>query len=384
MKKREGKLCFGMGNQAFVDGAIAAGARFYAGYPITPSTEMAEYSSELLPKVGGVFVQMEDELGSMAALVGASCAGKKVYTATSGPGFSLMQEPLGIAIAIEVPCVIVDVERIGPGTGNVSGPSQGDFYQARWGTHGDYSIIAVSPASVQECYDLAIYAFNLAEKFRTPVIVLMDAHTGHLHETYFKWIPSEDDIFNRVEPDCDPGEFQTASLDGGIDSVAPMSKFGSKYIQHYNGATHDVYGDGCLQPDNIETLTNHYVNKIESHRKEITKTRKFMLDDAEYVIVAFGISVRGAVAAMKKARAKGLKVGVLQVMTVWPFPNEEFEDYAGKVKAVFVPELNHGQMAAQLKTVLDPSVQIHSICKTNSEIIGPNEILSKIEEVTAK
>lgn len=372
------KVVFLQGNEAITEGTIAAGARFYAGYPITPSTEVAETSSVRLPQVGGLYVQMEDELGSIAALIGASCSGKKSYTATSGPGFSLMEENLGVAVMAEVPCVIIDVQRSGPSTGLATKPAQGDVMTARWGTHGDHGIIALALASVQECFDLTVLAFNLAEKYRTPVIFLADEVVGHLRERAVLRDPEDLDIIERKGPDCKPEDYKPYDHSNGI---APLAAYGSEYIFKINGTTHDEMGRPCSRPDNADKMIRHLTDKIEKNKADIVKTKRFEMDDAEYVIVAYGGSVRSALGAMKLARKKGLKVGVLQLITVWPVADQEITEVLHTAKAVFVPELNLGQYIAEIQKYNTNNIPLVGINRVDSYAILPSQILEKIEEV---
>lgn len=370
---------FTMGNDAMAAGAISAGARFFAGYPITPSSEVAELSSQRLPAVGGTFVQMEDELGSIAAVIGASAAGKKAYTATSGPGFSLMQENLGVAVMGEVPCVIINVQRSGPSTGLATKPAQGDYMQARYGTHGDHGIIAVSPSSVQECYDYMITAFNLAEKYRTPVVFLADEVVGHMREAYEPWTPGEGDIVNRKAPTGDPADYKLYDFTDESDEIAPMAVYGSPYIYRINGSGHDDKGAPCGTPANANRFVRHYTDKFEHNIDDITIVNRFETGDADIVIVTFGCSTRPAKAAMKEARKKGLKVGLLQIVTVWPFPKKLVSEVCKNAKAVIVPEMNLGQMAGEVEKAV--KVPVTSVNRVDSLIINPGEILAKIEEV---
>jgi len=373
------KICFAQGNEAIVEGAIAAGARFYAGYPITPSTEIAEGASVRLPQEGGIYVQMEDELGSMAAIIGASASGKKSFTATSGPGLSLMSENLGVAIMGEVPCVLVDVQRSGPSTGLATKPAQGDVMQSRWGTHGDHGIIVLSPSSVQDCFDLSIKAFNYAEKYRTPVIILSDAVIGHLKERVVYREPDEWEIINRKKPQCKVKDYKP--FDFEEDDVAPLATYGSEYIVRISGSTHNEAGFPNGNPANADKFIRHYTDKIGKHKKDITITRKFNLEDAEYVIIAFGISARSALEAMEIGRKKGMKIGVLQLVTIWPFASDEVRDVCCKAKAVIVPEMNLGQLIGEIKKENAANIPVAGVNKVNSELITPSEILDKIEEV---
>ncbi|KAF5042091.1 2-oxoglutarate oxidoreductase subunit KorA [anaerobic digester metagenome] len=374
------EIRFAMGNDALAEGAIAAGARFYAGYPITPSSEVAEISSVRLPQVGGIYVQMEDEIGSMAAIIGASAAGVKSYTATSGPGISLMQENLGVAIMSEIPCVIIDVQRCGPSTGVATKPAQGDVMAARWGTHGDHSIIALSPSSVQECYDLTIRAFNLAERYRTPVFVLADEIIGHMREQYEL---HGGEIFNRKQPDpaTPAGDFAPFDFEAYEDSIAPMPAYGGKHIIRMSGSMHGPYGFAANDGKSANKYIRHYVNKIEKHPDDIVCTDSFQMEDADVAIITFGCSARPAMAAMNTARAKGLKVGVLKLVTIWPFADKEVAEVLSKVKAVIVPEMNLGQVRSEVEKYNKNGIPVIGINRVDCEIITPNQVLDAIEEV---
>lgn len=375
------RVKFTQGNEAIAEGAIAAGASFYAGYPITPSSEVAEVSSVRLPQEGGIYVQMEDELGSMAAIIGASVSGRKSYTATSGPGLSLMAENLGVAVTGEVPCVIIDVQRSGPSTGLATKPAQGDVMQSRWGTHGDHGIIAIAPSSVQDCYDLTIEAFNLAEKYRTPVIFLTDATIGHLKEkVVFREIDPKE-IVNRKNPTCAPEEYKPYDFESQDDGIAPLASYGSEYIFRISGSTHDEKGYANSSPENADKFIRHYTDKIEKNKKDIIMTREYYLDDAEYVIISYGASARSALGAMELARKNDKKVGVLQLVTIWPFADEQVKEVCKKAKGVIVPELNLGQIIGEIEKVNEFGTPVVGVNKVNSLTITPNEILEKIEEI---
>lgn len=373
-----GEFRFMQGNEAMTEGAIAAGARFYAGYPITPSSEVAETSSIRLPQVGGLYVQMEDELGSMAALVGASCSGKKAYTATSGPGLSLMAENLGVAIMGEIPCVLIDVQRSGPSTGLATKPAQGDVMQARWGTHGDHSIIVITPSSVQDCFDLMITAFNYAETYRTPVIFLSDEIIGHLREQCVLRSPDEITVVNRKKPTCKPEDYRPFDHSNGL---APLASYGSEYVFKVNGSMHDELGRPCARPDNADRIIRHLSEKIENHKDEISITRKYFMDDAEYVIIAYGGTARAALSAMKKARDRGLRVGVLQLVTIWPIAEKEIQAAIEQAKAVVVPELNLGQFIGEIRMRNPKNIPVEGVNRVDGKPIEPIQILNKIEEV---
>ena len=341
------------GNEAMTAGAIAAGARFFAGYPISPSSEVAKAAAKELPRHGGIYIQMEDELSSMAALLGASLAGKKAFTATSGPGFSLMQENLGLGIMSELPCVLYNVQRSGPSTGAATKPAQGDLMQAKYGTHGDHSIIAISPSSVQDCYDLSITAFNLAEKYRTPVIFLADEVVGHLRETLTIREPEPDEIINRKAP-ATKNQADFRPYDYSSTEVAPMVAVGDRdLLMRTTGSTHDEKGEFCPSPENIDRVTHYLVDKIEKHVDDITITRKYQMDDADVVLISFGCSVRSSLSAIEILRKKGVKAGLLQLVTVWPMPEKEIRAALQQAKTVIVPELNLGQLAGEVRKYND-------------------------------
>lgn len=373
-----GEFRFMQGNEAMTEGAIAAGARFYAGYPITPSSEVAETSSVRLPQVGGTYIQMEDEIGSMAALIGASVCGKKAYTATSGPGISLMSENLGVAMMGEVPCVVIDVQRSGPSTGLATKPAQGDVMQTRWGTQGDHAIIVLSPSSVQDCFDLMITAFNYAEQYRTPVIFLSEEIIGHLREQVIIRDPEEITVINRDKPAGDPKDYKLYDHSQGL---APLAAFGSDYIFKINATMHDEKGNPSANQDNCERIVRHLSEKIESHVKDISIVRRYNLEDAEYVIITYGGTTRSALSAMQKGRDAGLKIGVLQIVTLWPAPGAEIEEVMNSAKAVFVPELNLGQYISEVQKRNPRNIPVIGVNKTNSKPIFPAEILEKIKEV---
>lgn len=379
---RQDETIFTYGNDAMVEGAIAAGARFYAGYPITPSSEVAKIASERMPQVGGVFVQMEDELSSMASILGASAAGKKAFTATSGPGLSLMQENLGVGAMAEVPCVIIDVQRGGPSTGLATKPAQGDLMAARWGTHGDHSIIAISPSSVQDCYDLMIDAFNLSEKYRTPVIFLADEIVGHMREQYVRWEVCSEDIVSRKSPAGEPGLFRVAGFEDEEDGIAALPSFGSPYIMRLNGSGHDAYGLPCGKPEVISALVHHLTEKIEDNCDDITILREYEMEDAEYAIISFGCSARPAKAAVKRARELGIRVGLLQLVTVWPFPSKQITEVMKRVKAVIVPEMNLGQLRSEVEKYNVNQIPVVGVNHVNAKIITPAEIMEVLQEVS--
>jgi len=361
-------------------GAIMAGVKFYAGYPITPSSEIAEILSAELPKVGGIFIQMEDEIGSIAAAIGASLAGLKSMTATSGPGFSLKQENIGFAIMAEVPVVIVDVQRGGPSTGTPTKPFQGDFMQARWGTHGGFPLVVLSPSSVKECFELTIEAFNLAERFRTPVVLLSDEVVGHMRERIELPEDSEVKIYNRKRPKASPLNYKPYEADPE-DDIPPMAAYGEGYCFHVTGLVHNEYGLPTNDPKEIEALNLRLLRKFEKGKDLLVKFSSFELEDAEVVIVAFGCVARSAMGALREARKLGYKVGLFRPVILWPFPEEPLKKIASKVKAIIVPEMNPGLMVREVERVVGGRCEVHSLIRLDTEIITPEQILEKVKEV---
>lgn len=368
------------GNEAVAEGALRAGCRFFAGYPITPATEISEVLSVRLPKVDGTFIQMEDEIASLGAVIGASLTGVKSMTATSGPGFSLMQENLGLAIIAEVPCVIVNVMRGGPSTGLPTFPAQGDVMQARWGTHGDHPIIVLSASTVRECYDMTIQAFNLSEKFRTPVILLIDEVVGHMREKMALDDEEKIDIFNRVRPTMPPEWY--IPYEDTPSGVSPMANFGEGYRYHVTGLTHDVRGFPTSRPDEIGPFISRLHRKISSHFSEIQIAEFFKTEDAEITIVAYGCVARSAKRAVIEAREKGLKVGLLKLSTIWPFMRTAVEKALQTSKILIVPEMNMGQISREVKRVNRGVARVVTLNKVDGTIITPMEILNRIQEVS--
>ena len=367
------------GNQACAEGMIAAGVRFFAGYPITPSTEVAEILAEELPKIGGKFIQMEDEIASIGAVIGASLTGKKVMTATSGPGFSLKQELLGYACIAEIPIVIVNVQRVGPSTGQPTSPSQGDIMQARWGTHGDHWLIALTPGSVPECFELTIRAYALSEKYRVPVILLMDEVIGHMREKIelpdnYDEIPQPE----RKQPTCKPEDFKAYATDESL--VPAMPPFGSGYRWHVTGLVHDETGFPKGTPAATVESTNRLHDKLYNNLDDIVEVENFKMDDAEYAVVAFGGAARAVYEAVNMARAEGIKVGLVRPITIWPFAEKQMKALAGKVKHIMVHELNYGQYVEEVQRVVAGKVPVTSYGVYNNEPATPEELLEKIKE----
>ncbi len=367
------------GDEACAEGALAAGCRFFAGYPITPATEVAERMSRRLPQVGGMYIQMEDEIASMAALLGASWGGKKAMTSTSGPGFSLMMENLGLGIITETPCVVCNVQRGGPSTGLPTLVGQADMMQARWGSHGHYEIIALCPSSPQEMFDFTIRAFNLSERFRLPVLVMADEVVGHMNERVL--IPEEGaiEVVERKRPTCAPGQFLPYRPEA--DGVAPMACFGDGYRIHVTGLTHGENGYPAMEDRAQERMVNSLVNKIKMNRDAIISYETEYLDDAEVVLVAYGISVRSARRALRMGRDRGLRLGLVKLNTVWPFPEEFIRGLAGRVRALIMPEINLGQMVLELERCAGGRCPVRLVGHAGGSIIRPGVILSAVEDI---
>ncbi len=376
---------FMLGDHACAEGAILAGCRFFAGYPITPATEIAERMSVRLPQISGKYVQMEDELASMNAILGASWAGVKSMTATSGPGFSLMMENLGLGVMLETPCVLVNVQRGGPSTGLPTLVGQQDMMQARWGSHGDYELIALSPASPQELFDLTIRAFNLSERYRTPVLVMTDAEVGHMTEKVV--IPPVDEIELWNRPQVKKGELEPdhfriyrSSPDHKPGYVSPMVKAGDGYRIHVTGLTHDERGYPAMNADaNLWNVTR-IMDKIKANRDEIIQVEKSKLRGADVIVVSYGISARTSLWPIELARKEGLKVGYLRLITVWPFPEDLIAKLADKVKAFVVPEINMGQISREVERCAGGKAQVIGVNKPGGDILDPAEVLKAIRE----
>ncbi len=364
------------GNEAVVEGALAAGCRFFAGYPITPATEISDVMSYRLPAVGGTFIQMEDEIASLGAVIGASLAGAKAMTATSGPGFSLMQENLGFAVIAEVPCVIVNVMRGGPSTGLPTHVSQGDVQQARWGTHGDHPIIVLAPATTRDCFELTVKAFNLSEKFRTPVILLSDEVVAHTREKILLPHPAEVEVVDRLKPTMPPEWY--IPYEDNPRGVPPMGIFGDGYRYHVTGLVHDVRGFPTERPDEIVPFMQRLFRKIHQHFFEIQMVEEFLTADAEVLVVAYGSVARSAKRAVAEARARGVKAGLFRLITLWPFPRRALEPYLKRVKAVLVPELNMGQMSREVKRVNQGATRVETLNRIDGRLITPDEIVGRL------
>ncbi len=366
------------GNEAVAEAAVAAGVMFYAGYPITPSTEIAEHMAKRLPRLGGVFIQMEDEISSIAAIVGASLAGMKAITATSGPGFSLMQENIGYAVMAEVPCVIVNVMRLGPSTGMPTAPGQGDVMQVRWGTHGDHPVIALCPSSVTEAYGLTVKAVNFAEKFRTPVILLLDEVVAHLRERIV--IPPQEDleIVERIKHSAGAGSFLPYKPEA--NGVPATPDIGRGFRFNVTGLVHDQRGIPSNDPGVASDLISRLLGKVDNNAGEIYISDGYMLEDAEVAVVAYGSVARSARRAVKEARAEGIAAGMWRPVSLWPFPGREIQELSGRVRCIIVAEMNAGQMAGEVERHAG-RCPVVSLGKVSGELISPLEILRRIKEV---
>lgn len=371
------------GNQAVVEGAIAAGVKFYGGYPITPSTEIAEQLALRLPQVGGKFMQTEDEIAGLGTVIGASMAGKKAMTATSGPGFSLKQEMLGLACIAEIPCVIVNVQRVGPATGQPTSPAQGEVMQTRWGTHGDHWLITISPSSVPECFELTLRAVALSEKYRCPVILLMDEVIGHMREKIE--LPDNYDEIPQAErkmPTCAPEEYLAYGCEDG-SKVPAMAPFGSGYRWHVTGLVHDETGfpkgTGAATKESQDRLRT----KLTDNLDDIVQVQNYRMEDAEFAVVAFGGAARTAYEAIDMARAEGLKVGFVRPITIWPFAEKQMQDLAAKVKGILVHELNCGQYVLEVERAVAGKVPVSLFAKYDNESATPAELLAEIKKAMA-
>ncbi|ERJ90063.1 2-oxoacid:acceptor oxidoreductase subunit alpha [Selenomonas sp. oral taxon 892] len=376
----ENKARLMQGNEAIAEGAIAAGVTFFAGYPITPSTEIAEQMAKMLPQIGGTFLQMEDEIGAMGAILGASLAGAKVMDATSGPGFSLKQELIGYAACAEIPCVVVNVQRVGPSTGQPTAPSQGDVMQVRWGTHGDHPIIALSPWSVREAFDMAVMSVNYAERFRSPVILLTDEIVGHLRENVT--LPSVDElnIYPRRLPTKTRAEgYQPFAV--GEDLVPDVARFGDGYRIHVTGLLHDETGFPSGSPVVTETMLHRLHEKINRVGEEIIHTEESFMEDAEFAVVSYGGTARTAYEAVRTARADGIKVGFLRLKTIWPFADAAIGRLADRVKNILVAELNYGQLVGEV-TRAAHGTPVRPCLKYNMLDFTPHEITAAIRQMS--
>jgi 2-oxoglutarate ferredoxin oxidoreductase subunit alpha len=373
---------FFKGDEACAEGAIAAGCRFFGGYPITPSTEIAERLAYRFPKVGGVFLQMEDEMGSMATILGASAAGARAMTATSGPGFSLMMENIGLGVMMELPCVVVNVQRGSPSTGLPTLPGQSDIMQARWGSHGDYALAAFSPWSPQEMFDLTVHAFNVADRYRVPVLLMADEVVGHMVERVV--VPPEDQIprWERKRPDPKKKDSFQPFLTEDPDLVPPMAHAGEGYRVHFTGLTHDERGYPEMSAEAHHRLVTRLVEKISNNAENIIRIEEHFMDDARIVVVAYGSTARSARRAVKEARREGIPVGFLRLVSLWPFPIQYFHEIADRVDAFIVAEMNLGQMALEVeRNVRRP---VTGVFHAGGVMMSPEHILEAIRKVAKR
>ena len=364
---------FVQGNEACVEGALYAGLSFFAGYPITPSTEIAELLAERLPARGGKFIQMEDEIASMCAIIGASLTGRKVMTATSGPGFSLKQEAIGYACMAEIPCVIVNVQRGGPSTGNPTHVGQGDINQARWGTHGDHNIIALTASNHQDVFAMTVEAFNLAETYRTPVILLFDEVIGHMRERLVVPEPGDLHLVERLRTSV-PKDVDYHPYLPREDGRLPMSDFGGEHRYNVTGLYHDMWGFPSSKPEVVNELLHHLIDKIDNRVHEITRIKDHYLEGAEYVLVAYGAAARSAIHLAKERRGKGEKIGVVELQTLWPFPRDLIREKCRGAKAVLVVEMNMGQMVAQVRAAVAEPERVFLANRVDGKLITPTDI----------
>ena len=374
---------FIQGNEACVEGALYAGLDFYAGYPITPSTEIAELLSLRLPQSGGKFIQMEDEIASICAIIGASLTGRKVMTATSGPGFSLMQEALGYAVMTEIPCVIVDVQRGGPSTGIPTHGSQGDVNQARWGIHGDHAIIAMTASNHQDVFTVTVEAFNLAETYRTPVILLFDEMVAHMREPLVipesGVIPLMERLRTSVKEGVDYHPYLPRE-----DGRLPMSDFGGVHRYNVTGLFHDMWGFPSTKPQVVHGLLRHLVDKIENRTNQIARYKEYYLEDAEHLLISYGSAARSARHVVEKRRMRGEKLGLLELQTLWPFPEDLVREKCAHTKSVIVVELNMGQILKAVKLAVDDPQKVFLANRIDGVFITPEDILKILRLIQGK
>ncbi|MFX1254188.1 MAG: 2-oxoacid:acceptor oxidoreductase subunit alpha [Promethearchaeota archaeon] len=373
---------FMSGNESIAEGCLVAGCKFFGGYPITPSSEIAEHAARRLPEIGGTYVQMEDELGSIASVLGASWGGVKAMTATSGPGFSLMQENIGLGAMTETPCVIINVQRGGPSTGLPTLVGQADVMQTRWGSHGDYPAIALSPSSVQEGFDLAIQCFNLSEQYRTPVVMLADECVGHMAERMVIPPSEEITIIDRKRPSVPPEEFNSYAVDESL--VPEMACAGDGYRTFMTGLTHDERGYPVIDAETQERTVKRLNDKVRLNEPKIRNIEELWLDDAKIVVVSYGITGRSAKGAVRRARDQGLKVGHLCLRTIWPFPEPVIRQIATETDAFIVPEINYGQIVHEVERCSGGHAKTYPLYNMGGRVFTPMEIYEKIKEISNK
>jgi 2-oxoglutarate ferredoxin oxidoreductase subunit alpha len=374
---------FIQGNEVCVEAALYAGLDFFAGYPITPSSEIAEHMASRLPSIGGRFLQMEDEISSLCAIIGASLTGHKVMTATSGPGFSLMQEALGFAIMAEIPSVIVDVQRGGPSTGLPTHGSQGDVYQARWGTHGDHSIIALTASNHQEVFQMTVEAFNMAETYRTPVVLLFDEMVGHMRERVEIPGPDEISVVGRLRTSVPEGVDFHPYLPRE-DGRLPMSDFGGKHRYNVTGLYHDMWGFPTQDPKVIHGLIHHLVDKIENNVHQITRYKEYYMEDADCVLISYGSTARSALHIVKNRRNRGEKLGLLELQSLWPFPGALIRERCAGAHYVVVVEMNMGQVVQEVKNVVEDPDRVFLVNRVDGEFITPTDIKNMLRLIQGR
>ena len=378
-----GNVLFIQGNEVCVEAALYAGLGFFAGYPITPSTEIAEHLSERLPRVGGKLIQMEDEIAAMCAVIGASLTGVKSMTATSGPGFSLKQEAIGYAIMAEVPCVVVNVQRGGPSTGTPTNVSQGDVMQARWGTHGDHAIIALTASNHQDLFEVTVEAFNFSETYRTPVILLLDEVIGHMREKFIMPEPGEIPLVDRLRTSVKEGTDYHPYLPRE-DGRLPMSDFGGVHRYNVTGLVHDMWGFPSNKPDVIHGLRHHLWDKIEEQVHEITRFKEYYLDDADCVMISYGSSARSALHVVNSSRKRGQRLGLLELRTLWPFPEKVVRERCEKAGYVVVVEMNMGQILQEVKKAVDDPEKVFLANRIDGILITPTDLRNILRLIQGK
>ncbi|MBW2367607.1 MAG: 2-oxoacid:acceptor oxidoreductase subunit alpha [Deltaproteobacteria bacterium] len=374
---------FVQGNQACVEGALYAGLEFFAGYPITPSTEIAEILSRRLPRIGGKFIQMEDEIASMCAIIGASLTGHRVMTATSGPGFSLMQEALGYAVMTEIPCVIANVQRGGPSTGNPTHVSQGDVNQARWGTHGDHAIVALTASNHQDVFAMTVEAFNIAETYRTPVVLLFDEVIGHMRESLQIPNPGEIPLVSRLQTALKEGIDYHPYLPRE-DGRLPMSDFGGVHRYNVTGLFHDMWGFPSNNPKVVHGLMRHLVDKIENNANKMAMYKEYYLDDARVVLISYGASARSALHVVRRSRARGIRIGLLELQTLWPFPSGIVQERCDQARQVVVVEMNMGQVMASVKQAVDRPEKVFLCNRIDGQLVTPTNIRTLLRVIQGR
>jgi len=377
------KKKFVQGNEAVVEAALCAGLDFFAGYPITPSTEIAEHLAYRLPRIGGKFIQMEDEIASICAIIGASLTGHKVMTATSGPGFSLMQEGLGYAIIAEIPCVVVNVQRGGPSTGLPTGPSQGDVYQARWGTHGDHEIIALTASCHQDVFEMTVHAFNMAETYRTPVILLLDEVIGHMREGLELPEPGEIPVVERLRTSVKAGVDYHPYLPRE-DGRLPMSDFGGEHRYNVTGLLHDMWGFPSDNPGVVHGLIRHLVDKIRNNAEAITRYKEYYLENARTILISYGCSARSALHIVENRRARGESIGLLELQSLWPFPYDLVDEKCGDARHIVVVEMNTGQIVRAVKRAVHAPERVVLANRIDGQFITPTDIKNILRLIQGK